>query len=169
MIKKKDTTPLLEDSEIEDLLKQSLEKEKKKSPKKKTIEKIKPIPMEKPAPKPVKKEIKKQQEKIVAALKTIEVKKELPIITPEISLNLEYEYKKVIRYDLNWYYLKEKFALIKSKIFGKKNNNEIKKDTDEFLELCASIPKLENIIHKNANELSKERLRKTLLIGEKNE
>jgi hypothetical protein len=148
MVKKKDSSPLLDEDEVESLVKSSIKREKKKLP-----EKIIPLPMEKPAPKPVKKEVKKEQDKIVKAIKNLEPPK------PEIKIevvktpDIEYEFKRVTKFDLNWYYIKEKFVRLKrwlftpyrlySDWFNKKFNSPSKKDMDELLDLMEDIPKME--------------------------
>jgi|WetSurMetagenome_2_1015567.scaffolds.fasta_scaffold36828_2 hypothetical protein len=151
MVKKKDSSPLLDEDEVESLVKSSIKREKKKLP-----EKIIPLPMENPTPKPVKKEVKKEQDKIVKAIKNLEppkpeIKFEV-VKTPEI----EYEFKRVTKFDLNWYYVKEKFVMFKrwlftpyrlySDWFNKKFNLPSKKDIDELLELMEDLPKMEQQI-----------------------
>lgn len=183
MVKKSISSPLIPDDEVDELVKASIKREKKSvkpldsaiAGRPKAIEKIKPIPMEKPKPKPVKKEVKREQEKIVKAIKSIEpVKPETKIEvikTPEI----EYEFKKVTRFDLNWYYVKEKFVKFKKWLispyrhyenwFNKTFNSPSDKDVKELLEIFEDIPKLEQKIHTDANNKSKERIRKLIIKG----
>jgi hypothetical protein len=114
MVKKTTNQPLLSDDEIEDLLKE----EKPKRITKKPIEKIsKPLPMEiseeKPKLKVVKKSTKKAEEDIIKTLKQIEPKKEEVIIPVEKTPDIEYVIKETSRFDLNWYFIKEKFIRFK--------------------------------------------------------
>lgn len=151
MVKKKESAPLLDEDEVESLVKSSIKREKKKLP-----EKIAPLPMEKPAPKPVKKEVKKEQDKIIKAIKSIEPLKEPVKIEIEKTPEIEYEFKRVTKFDLNWYYIKEKFVKLKrwlftpyriySEWFNKKFNSPSKKDMDELLELMEGLPKMEQQI-----------------------
>jgi hypothetical protein len=118
MAKKNTIQPLLSDDEIEDLLKDAEEKEKPKRATKKPIEKFsKPLSMEIPEEKPklkvVKKPTKKAEEDIIKTLKKIEPKKEEIIIPVEKTPDIEYIIKETSRFDLNWYFIKEKFIRFK--------------------------------------------------------
>lgn len=151
MVKKSISSPLIPEDEVEDLVKASIKREKKKP-----VEKIKPIPMEKPAPKPVKKEVKKEQEKIVKAVKALEIPKEPIKIEVVKTPDIEYAFKTVTKFDLNWYYLKEKFIKFKkwlfspytiySNWFNKKFNSPTDNDVKELMELMDSLPQLEKQI-----------------------
>lgn len=151
MVKKSISSPLIPEDEVETLVKASIKREKKKLP-----EKSVPIPMEKPIPKPVKKEVKKEQEKIVKAVKTFEPPKELKKIEFVKTPDIDYEFKRVTKFDLNWYYIKEKFIKLKKWLFSpytmyanwfnKKFNSPSQKDIDELLELMEDLPKMEQQI-----------------------
>lgn len=174
MVKKKDSSPLLSDEEIEDLTKDSIKREKIKRPIKKPIENlIEPKQMEKPKPKPVKKEVKKEQEKIVKALKNNEpitlIKTPEEIIKiPELELVLKIKTK----YDLNWYFIKEKFIALKKWIFSpytiyanwfNKKFNPPKPKPITIEDLYEDLPKMENKIHEDCNKILQERTRKIII------
>lgn len=112
MVKKKDSSPLLSDDEIEQLVKDA-EKRTVKRPIKKPVEKVEPIPMEKPKPKPIKKEALVEQVKIMKAIKKQEQPKPEIIDVSIKSPEIEYTIKTMTRFDLNWYYMKEKLMKFK--------------------------------------------------------
>lgn len=151
MVKKSISSPLIPEDEVEQLVKASIKREKKKP-----LEKIKPIPMEKLAPKPVKKEVKKEQEKIVKAVKALEAPKEPVKIEIVKTPDIEYEFKRVTKFDLNWYYVKEKFVRFKKWLFSpytlyanwfnKKFNSPTDDDVKELMELMDNLPQLEKQI-----------------------
>jgi hypothetical protein len=182
MVKNKLSSPLLSDDEVESLVQQADKKAKipVKRPIKKPAEKIiEPLPMEKPKPKPIKKELKKEQEKIVQAIKNLEPEK------PEIKLeniktpDIEYEFKKVTKFDLNWYYLKEKFVRFKKWLgtpyrmyvawFNKKFNSPSDKDIKEFMDFFDDIPTLEQQIKNDVNIQELAKTSKTIIPPIKND
>jgi hypothetical protein len=166
MVRKKEiSSPLLSDDEVENLLKDA---EKREAPvKKKPIEKIvKPKTIEK-LPKKVTPKVKKEQEKIVEEIKKIEPKKEIPVVI-EKSPDIEFVLKTVVRYDLNWYYLKEKLMRFKRWIFtpytlyanwfNKKFNSP--KPTPKALtieDLYEDLPNMEKKIHADVDKMIKEK------------
>lgn len=169
MVKKKDTSPLLSEDEIDILLNDAEKREMPK--KKKPIEKITiPKTIEK-KPKPIKKEVKKEQEKIVKDIKKIETVKEIKVI-PEKTPEIEYVIKTVTRYDLNWYYLKEKLVAFKKWLltpyrlyanwFNKKFNKPKSKQL-KIEDLYEDLPKMEKQIHEDANKIILERTRKVII------
>lgn len=117
MVKKKDSSPLLSDDEVEALVKDA-EKRTVKRPIKKPVEKIEPIPMEKPKPKPIKKEVMVELVKIMKAIKKQEQPKPEIIDVPIKSPDIEYTIKTMTRFDLNWYYMKEKLMKFKRWMFS---------------------------------------------------
>lgn len=176
MVKK--SPPLLEETEIEQLVKDA-NKRVIKRPVKKPIEKdelVEPIKEKaKPKPKPISKETKKEQEKIVKAIKIFEPKKVNTPIKIEPSQELELVLRTVTRYDINWFYLKTKLVKFKKWVFSpytkyvnwfnKKFNNvnyEKLGIVDHFVtidELYENIPEIEKQIHKQVNEKIHERFR----------
>jgi hypothetical protein len=170
MVKKKETSPLLSEDEVENLLKDA---EKREAPqKKKTIEKIAiPKTIEK-KPKPVKPAVKKEQEKILKDIKKIEPQKEVKPIIIEKTPEIEYVIKTVTKYDLNWYYLKEKLVKFKkwclkpytlyANWFNKKFNKPKPKQLT-IEDLYEDLPKMEKQIHEDVNKVLSERTRKIII------
>lgn len=193
MVKKKLSSPLLSDEEVEVLVQQADKKEKApvKRPVKKPLDEvitgrpkpvekiIEPIPMEKPKPKPVKKEVKKEQEKIVQAIKNLEPKKPEIKLEPTKTPDIEYEFKKVTKFDLNWYYLKEKFIRFKRWLgtpyriyvtwFNKKFNSPSDEDIKEFMDFFEDIPTLEQQIKNDVNIQELAKSSKTIIPPIKND
>ena len=170
MVKKKDSSPLLSDDEVNNLLKDA---EKREAPtKKKSIEKIAtPKTIEK-LPKKITPKVKKEQEKIVEDIKNLEPKKE-KIIVIEKTPDIEYVLKTVTRYDLNWYYFKEKLVAFKRWIFSpytryanwfnKKFNSPKYVVTDykskqlTMEDLYEDLPNMQKQIHNDVNKVISER------------
>jgi hypothetical protein len=174
MVKKKDSSPLLSDDEVNNLLKDA---EKREAPtKKKSIEKIAtPKTIEK-LPKKVTPKVKKEQEKIVEDIKNLEPKKEKVVIIDK-SPEIEFVLKTVTKYDLNWYYLKEKLMAFKRWIlspytryanwFNKKFNSPkiVIPEYDKRIlpkqltmdDLYEDLPNMQKQIHNDVNKIIAER------------
>lgn len=180
MVKKKDSSPLLSDDEVDNLLKDA---EKREAPtKKKSIEKIALPKTITKLPKKVTPKIKKEQEKIVEDIKNLEPKKE-KIVVYEKTQDIEYVLKTVTRYDLNWYYLKEKMMGFKrwilspytryAKWFNKKFNKPkiVIPEYDKRIlpkqltmdDLYEDLPNMQKQIHNDVNKVISERTRKVII------
>jgi hypothetical protein len=176
MVKKKESSPLFSEDEMNDLLKDA---EKREAPiKKKPIEKIATPKTIAKLPKPVKKEVKKEQEKIVKQIKENEPKKEVKQPIPEKTPDIEYVLKTVTKYDVNWYYLKEKLVKFEKWLvspytryanwFNKKFNSSkievgLKHDLVTVEDLYEDLPEMERKIHLEVNKIIKENVQKELL------
>jgi hypothetical protein len=169
-MKKKDNLPLLSENEINTLIKDA---EKREAPqKKKPIEKIvKPKTIEEKPIKPVKKEVKKIQNKIVKDIQNHEPQNEIKEIVKEKTPDIEYVLKSVTRYDLNWYYLKEKLMKFKKIIltpyklyenwFNRNfNKSKIPLSMENYYK---NLPQMEKQIHEDTNRMIAERTRKIII------
>jgi hypothetical protein len=174
MVKKKDSSPLLSDDEVDNLLKDA---EKREAPtKKKPIEKIALPKTIAKLPKKVTPKVKKEQEKIVEDIKNLEPKKEKTVVI-EKTPDIEYVLKTVTRYDLNWYYFKEKLVAFKRWIFSpytryanwfNKKFNKPKEKVVTFKQytmedLYEDLPNMQKQIHNDVNKVISERTRKVII------
>jgi hypothetical protein len=174
MVKKKDSSPLLSDDEVNNLLKDA---EKREAPtKKKSIEKIALPKTIAKLPKKVTPKVKKEQEKIVEDIKNLEPKKE-KIVVYEKTPDIEYVLKTVTRYDLNWYYLKEKLMAFKrwilspytmyanwfNKSFNKPKEKVVTFKQYTIEDLYEDLPNMEKQIHNDVNKVISERTRKVII------
>jgi hypothetical protein len=115
--------PFLSDDEVERLIKTPPKRPVKK-PKKEPepepepepeIEIIESEPEPEPEPekpKPIKKSVKKLQDKVLADIKKQEFIRP-SVLIPEKTPDIEYVLTTTTKFDLNWYYLKERFIALK--------------------------------------------------------
>lgn len=170
MVKKKESSPLFSEDEMNDLLKDA---EKREAPiRKKPIEKIATPKTIAKLPKPVKKETKKEQEKIVKQIKENEPKKEVKQPITEKTPDIEYVLKTVTKYDINWYYLKEKLVKFEKWLISpytryanwfNRSFNPPKPKPITVEDLYEDLPSMEKQLHEDIDFLIKERLKKEML------
>jgi hypothetical protein len=170
MVKKKESSPLFSEDEMNGLLKDA---EKREAPiRKKPIEKIATPKTIAKLPKPVKKEVKKEQEKIVKQIKENEPKKEVKQSIPEKTPDIEYVLKTVTKYDVNWYYLKEKLVKFEKWLLTpytlyanwfNRSFNPPKPKPITIEDLYEDLPEMERKIHLEVNKIIRENIQKEML------